>query len=187
MFPKSIDTPRGRFLQAILQSAGDDIQSWTMPTKDDLALIGGFIVIYSYIDFHLKRLVEGLEHTGKIPKLKKTKPSTADIAKAVQSADWGPENMYALKQIEEFRATRNLLAHCLVRRFPHDDAFVFLFKSAKDFKEHFGSEPPYGITMTAVADRTQLIRILEVVEGIQIWLSKATMEFEDQIEAASSA
>jgi hypothetical protein len=77
---------------------------------------------------------------------------------AVQSVDWAPENLAALKQIEEFRGTRNILAHCVIRRFPEDDAFAFLFKSAEDYKEHFGTDPPYGMTMTAVVDRAQLFR-----------------------------
>lgn len=133
----------------------------------------------------MKRLIEGLEHTRKIPGAKKGWRSTSQIAEAVQSVDWSPENLAALKQIEEFRSTRNLLAHCVIRRFPNEDAFAFLFKSSEDYKEYFGAEPPYGITMTAVADRKQLVEILEVVEELQKWLSTATLEFEDQVEALS--
>src|ERR1700685_4466266 len=103
MFPKSVDTPRGRHLMNILNTAGESMRTWEMPRKDDFALVGAFVVIYSYIDFHLKRLVEGLEHTGKIPKTKKNRcRSMADIATAVQSVDWAPENLAALRQIEEF-------------------------------------------------------------------------------------
>jgi len=186
MFPKSIDTPCGRHLLNILNTAGESMKTWEMPRKDDYVLVGGFVVIYSYIDFHLKRLVEALEHTGKITKTKKNKRrSTADIAMAVQSVDWAPENLAALKQFEEFRGTRNILAHCVIRRFPEDDAFAFLFKSAEDYKEHFGTDPPYGMTMTAVVDRAQLLQILPEIERLQIWLSTATMQFEDQIEALS--
>ena len=187
MFPKAVDTPRGRYLLDILKNAADSIKAWKMPTKDDYALVGAFVVLYSYIDFHLKRLVEGLEYTGKISKVKKGHRSIGEIANAVQSVDWSPENLKALRQIEEFRATRNLIAHCVIRRFPDDDAFVFLFKSARDYREYFNADPPYGITMTAVADRDQLLQILAEVERMQIWLSTATMEFEDQIDAISSA
>ena len=37
--------------------------------------------------------------------------------------------------------------------------------------------------MTAVADRTQIVQILHIVEEIQAGLSTATTQFEDQIEA----
>ena len=116
---------------------------------------------------------------------KNKRRSTADIAMAVQSVDWAPENLAALKQIEEFRGARNILAHCVIRRFPEDDAFAFLFKSAEDYREHFGTDPPYGMTMTAVVDRAQLLQMLPEIERLQIWLSTATMQFEDQIEALS--
>jgi hypothetical protein len=107
---------------------------------------------------------------------------------AVQSVDWAPESLAALKQIEEFRGTRNtcnILAHCVIRRFPEDDAFAFLFKSAEDYREHFGTDPPYGMTMTAVVDRAQLLQMLPEIERLQIWLSTATMQLDDQIEALS--
>jgi hypothetical protein len=73
MFPKSIDTPRGRHLLNILNTAGESMKTWEMPRKDDYVLVGGFVVIYGYIDSHLKRLIETLEHTGKITKTKKNK------------------------------------------------------------------------------------------------------------------
>jgi hypothetical protein len=183
MFPKPTEMPRGQYLQGVLQNAGLSMSSWPMPTKEDFALIGAFVVLYSYIDFNLKRLVDGLEHIHRIPKAKKRRRrTTREIAEAVQSADWSAENRAALERIEEFRGIRNLLAHCAIRRFPEDDAFAFLFKSAEDYKEHFGGEAPFGVSMTAVMDRAQLLTIVPEVENLQIWLSQVTTQFEDQIE-----
>jgi len=46
--PKSISTDRGKYLQEILIGAGAEaLIDWPMPTKDDLALIGSVIVLYS--------------------------------------------------------------------------------------------------------------------------------------------
>jgi hypothetical protein len=40
MFPKSIDTPRGRHLLNILNTAGESMKTWEMPRKDDYVLDG---------------------------------------------------------------------------------------------------------------------------------------------------
>lgn len=184
MFPKSVDTPRGRHLQAILQSADKNtLSEWLMPTKDDFVLVGAFVVLYSYIDFDLKRILEGAELAGMLERKAKAR-RTNEIAQAIQGLGWPSENQLALSRIEEFRSTRNLLAHCVIRRFPNEDAFAFLFKSARDYRDHFGGDPPPGISMTAVADREQLVEILQEVEHLHLWLAKATVEFEEKLEAS---
>jgi hypothetical protein len=180
-FPKNTDTERGRYLQSILSRSGESVISWQMPIERDFLIVGVIVATYSYIDFHLKRLAEMLDHSGRPGppwKGKTNEINIAKIAKAVQSANWDPKNLDALRQIEEFRGTRNLLAHCAIKRFPHDDALAFLFKSARDYKDHFGVAPPFGITMTAVADCSQLVAIAHEVENLQAWLSTATLQAE---------
>jgi hypothetical protein len=152
-----------------------------MPSERDFLIVGVVVATYSFIDFHLKRLVEMLDHSGILRspwKGKSHKLNMTEIARAVQSADWDPKNLAALRQIEEFRGTRNARAHCAIKRFPNGDALVFLFKSAKDYKEHFGIDPPFGVTMTAVADTSQLVAIATEVERLQTWLSAATIQAE---------
>ena len=51
MFPQAVETPRSRQLMSILDTADVSMKSWEMPKKDDFALVGAFIVLYSYIDF----------------------------------------------------------------------------------------------------------------------------------------
>jgi hypothetical protein len=184
MFPKPVETPRGVYLLGLLKNAGDTLNSWTMPTKDDMALVGAYVVLYSYIDFNLRRLAESMEFIGRIPKVTRER-RISELAEAVQSADWSPENLAALRRIEEFRKTRNLLAHQVIRRFPDDDAFAFLFKNAKDFEEHFGTKPTYGGTIAGVLERGQLVQVRAEVESLQTWLAKVTLELEESIDGAS--
>src|SRR5262245_40994977 len=59
---ESRETPRGRYLLEIVNKAtAEALTEWPMPTKDDLVLIGSVIVLYSYIDFNLRRFIEVLE------------------------------------------------------------------------------------------------------------------------------
>jgi hypothetical protein len=183
--PKSIATERGKYLQDILVGAeAEMLIDWPMPTKDDLALIGSVIVLYSYIDFNLRRFIEVLERAGVLPgcwKGKTAKMSIVDVLTILEAMpDWSPNNQLAFKRIKEFRGTRNLMAHFAVRRFPNEDAFVFVTKSASDFKRVLGHDPEPGMVMTGVADVPQIREVIKVIDGLLTWLSQATREVEDQ-------
>jgi hypothetical protein len=183
--PKSISTDRGKYLQDILVSAkAEALIDWPMPTKDDLALIGSFIVLYSYIDFNLHRFIEVLEKAGRLPerwKGKTAKMPIAEIQRIIGAMpDWAPNNQLAFRRINEFRGTRNLMAHFAIRRFPNEDAFVFVTKSASDFKRVLGYDPEPGMAMTGVADVPQIREVIKVIDGLLTWLSQATREVEDQ-------
>jgi hypothetical protein len=185
MLPKSISTERGRQLQAILSASPPEVLvQWPMPTKDDYVLIGAIIVLYSYIDLNLRRILEVVDLAGVLPppwKGTTANLTIADVQKAIQSLpDWSESNLYALRQIEEFRGIRNLLAHFAIRRFPEDDAFVFVTKSARDYKREFGADPQPGAVMTGVAEVGQIREIIKVVEKLVTWLSQATAQIEDQ-------
>jgi hypothetical protein len=75
---------------------------------------------------------------------------------------------------------RDLLAHFAVRRFPNDDAFLFVTKSARDYKQQFGREPARGEALTAVMDAQYVRDGLTIVRGIATWIAQATKEVEDQ-------
>jgi hypothetical protein len=64
------------------------------------------------------------------------------------------------------------------KRFPTEDAFVFVTKSAADYKRVLGAEPDPGVVMTAVADLDQLRNVCRIIEDIQHWLSAATNDLE---------
>jgi hypothetical protein len=83
--------------------------------------------------------------------------------------------------MEEFRYFRNLIAHFAIRRFPADDAFVFVAKSARDFKRVFGADPNPGAMLTAVADCEQIRGALNRIEHVQNWLATATPIIEEDL------
>jgi hypothetical protein len=76
---------------------------------------------------------------------------------------------------------RNLVAHFMVRRFPNDDAYLFVTKSAKDYKRAFGTEPAFGVAMTAIVECQQVKDALHRIEHIHNWLAQVVPAFEKQI------
>jgi hypothetical protein len=57
VLPRNSETPRGLELEKILKAAGPSMRSWSQPTKDDMVVIGGIVVLYSYVDFNLRRVI----------------------------------------------------------------------------------------------------------------------------------
>jgi hypothetical protein len=154
-----------------------------MPTRSDFVLIGKVIVQYSYIDFYLHRMIEIYEKYDLLPSKwrgKTAKMPIGDIETIIQAApDWAPANVIAFQRIKEFRKLRNLMAHFAIKRFPNDDAFLFVTKSASDFKRVLGFEPAPGMAMTGVADIAQAAAVSEVIGGLLKWLSVAAVQVED--------
>jgi hypothetical protein len=184
MLPDARETERGRYLQNILDATVEsEWTEWPSPTKDDFALVGATIVIFSYVDFNLRRLLEVCEHVEMIPqyKGKAANMHMADVAGAVQDLPiWDENARQNLKDIEEIRKMRNLMAHFVIRRFPNDDAFMFTAKSARDYKRVFGKEPPLGTSLTAVADLAQVREGLKILEILQQRLANTTAGLEQQ-------
>lgn len=72
-------------------------------------------------------------------------------------------------------AFRNLVAHFSAKRFPEDDAFLFIAKSETDFKKQFlDAQSDSNLMLTAIVDGPVLQGSLAEVEGLQIWLAKHT-------------
>jgi hypothetical protein len=186
MLPKNISTPRGLYLQKIVSAASaTDLAGWPMLNKDDYALVGGLIVLYSYIDLNLRRIIEVFDHAGLLTEPWRSKADKLDgseVAAAIQSLKcWDDEGRNALKQIEELRGARNLVAHFTIRRFPSDDAFICIAKSARAYKRQFGRAPAVGEILTAVVDCQQLRDTLKHVEHVQNWLAKAAPKLEQHL------
>jgi hypothetical protein len=182
--PTSIETGRTLYLQNILLGLSSNaLGDWPMPIRSDFVLIGRIIVQYSYIDFYLHRMIEIYEKYDLLPSKwrgKTAKMPIGDIETIIQAApDWAPSNVIAFQRIKEFRKVRNLMAHFAIKRFPNDDAFLFITKSANDFKRVLGFEPKPGMAMTGVADIAQTAKISKVIEGLLKWLSVATVQLED--------
>ncbi len=52
---RSVETPRLRGLQDIVaKSAATDLAGWPMLNNEDYVLVGGIIVLFSYIDLNLR-------------------------------------------------------------------------------------------------------------------------------------
>lgn len=183
MIPKGSETPRTRQLQDIVDATPTkEFLKWPQPTREDFILIGLIVALYSYMDFQLHRMLESLDRADAIESSfhgKSGRLNMHEVTKAILTApDWSEENINALKRIQEFRGVRNMLAHFVVRRFPKDDAFVCLTKSARDYKQAFGVEPPSGVALTGVMEVQQLKNLATALEGLQRWLVTATNEVE---------
>ena len=180
MLPPSIETPRGRYLQNILNNTQQsEWADWPMLTRDDYGAVGAIVVLYSYMDLNLRRIAEVTDHAGimqppwrgKIERLNIT-----DIETALLTLDWSDENRGALNKISMFRGLRNMLAHFVLRRFPTENAFVCLASSARDFERQLGVKPERGALLTAVLDVEHVKEAIKHIEHVQLWLAKAAAD-----------
>jgi hypothetical protein len=102
-----------------------------------------------------------------------------EVEKSLKTSRWfAPEGVQELNDITHLRPTRNLVAHFVVRRFPNEDAFVFITKSDYDFKRVFGREPAPGNIMAGHVDGPDLQKAVWDTERVADWLSAAATEIE---------
>jgi hypothetical protein len=192
MLPKSVETPRGLYLKSIADKAcakPDGLNDWPMLTKDDYVLVGGIVCLYSYVDMNLRRILEVFDRVGELKepwRSKTSRLSAPEVSDAIQTLPcWGEQERIALFELENGRLFRNLVAHFAIRRFPNDDAFLFLAKSTRDYKRVFGQEPPPGALLTAYADCEPIRSALRRVEGIQNWIGKVAPKLENELLPSS--
>jgi hypothetical protein len=186
--PKSTETERTRYLQNLVNSSPDLIINWPGPTRDDHVLIGRLVTLYSYIDFDLRRMIEVLDHAKKLPPKwigKSSQMSIGDVETTLEGMpDTSPANAVALGRIREFRKLRNLVAHFAIKRFPNEDALVFITKSAGDYKRVLGKNPNPGVVMAGSMDLEQIRNVCGEVERLVSWLCQATHDLENRFFAA---
>lgn len=183
MLPKGVETPRLLELKAILDVVDfAEIVTWPLPKEEDHELVGRFISIFTYIDLNLCRIVEMADRANLLepPWAGKTARLTIDnVEDAIISLPgWSEGNSIALQKVKELRCVRNLLGHFAMRLFPKDEAFIFITKSARDYKWAFGGEPPPAILMTAVSERSEVVEALAFAEGLQNWLADLAPQLE---------
>jgi hypothetical protein len=77
---------------------------------------------------------------------------------------------------------RNLVAHFVVRRFPEDDAYVFMTKSAVDYRRVYG-ELPDGIDamLFGVLEAEQLRGLVSVLKGLLKWAAQVLRDLSQPI------
>src|SRR5580704_4696014 len=182
MLPANVDTPRGRYLQELARRASESRWSdWPMLTHNDYVPVGAIVVLYSHMDVNLRRIADLADDNNMLRrpwKGKTAKLTMTDIEKAVMSLDWSAENLGALEMIEKYRRLRNMLAHFTVRRFPQEDAFLFVAIKARDYKRQLGIKPRKGELLSAVVDVDQIKRAMREIEHVQLWLAQATSQYE---------
>jgi hypothetical protein len=178
--PKSIETPRLVDLRAIVAAIPETtLQEWPLVIRSDYTLFGKYITMFGYIDLNLRRIVEAAAYAGII---KENKVPAADlkidkVETAIQTLPgWPVENKRGIALIKEARTVRNLLGHFGVKRFPNDDAYLFLTKSAEDFREAIGEEPTPHQLMFAIAEVKSVREGLKRVENVENWLSHVAAE-----------
>jgi hypothetical protein len=179
MLPTAFETPRLRELNALVSKTPmDELAKWPLPTEEDFALIGAIVVQYGYIDLNLRRIAEAAHADGFLTPRGKKAISDERIgeieALLLAFPDWSPANTFALEQIKEKRGVRNLVAHFALRRFPQDDAYLFLTKSAYDYRQVFDNEPNPDELFIAVTECEALRRVRKQVESLQTWLADIT-------------
>lgn len=118
----------------LVRSAGEPIIDWPGPNKDHVVLVGKIVMLYSYIDFNLRRMIEVLDHANALPEEWSGRSAKLHLSEIEAMPERSPSNALALRRIKEFRKLRNLLAHFAIKRFPSEDALVFVTKDAADYK-----------------------------------------------------
>jgi hypothetical protein len=134
----------------------------------------------------LRRLAEAFDRADLLPRPWKGRAvdlNIGEVEKAVQAAPvWsGPADVEALQTLATHRRLRNLVAHFVVRRFPSDEAFLFIAKNAKDYEREFGAKPAPGVALTAVVGREQVVNAMGRIQHIQNWLAQVAVEFEKRL------
>jgi hypothetical protein len=174
--PNSNESPRVIHLRRIVEGTdSEELLAWPLPTEEHFALFGRIIHIYSVIDFLLRFTAEVMDEQGLLAKPRKgmiAAQTISVVSREVQSNPiWNETHRFAFGQIDLHRRVRNMLAHFLVRRFPTEDAFVFITKSATDYKQVFGEIPSIGSMLYGVTDASQLSGLVPELKGLLVWLN----------------
>src|SRR6476620_4049841 len=185
--PLPNETPRMLALRRMVEETdSQEVFCWPKPTDEDFALFGRITHFYSAFDFVLRYMAETMDKhgmfkapwTGKVQKLTETQ-----VLEAIQSSPiWSGPNKFALEQIEVHRRARNLVAHFVIRRFPNDDAFLFMTKSAADFRRVYGELPPsIDAMLYCVQDAEQLRGIIPQLKKLLKWAADALRDLSQPV------
>jgi hypothetical protein len=183
--PIASETERTLHLRNIVEVTENPID-WPRLADDDLLLFARIIHMYSAIDFVLRSTVEIMDDADMLTSVWRGKTAKLNMYKlnqAIRSAGfWDEGQLFAFAQIEEHRRARNLVAHFIARRFPTENAYIFMTKSAADFEQVYGTAPPAGTMLYGVVDADQLAGIIPVLKELLSWLSKLPRDLSTPIE-----
>jgi hypothetical protein len=187
--PDLTETPRTLALRKVVEeTVPEQMLGWAKPTDEDYALFGKITYIYSAFDFILRYMAETMDKQGMFKErwaAKTQKLTMTQVAEAIQSSPiWIGSNRLALEEIESYRRMRNLVAHFVVRRFPEDDANVFMTKSAIDYRRVYRELPEsIDAMLYGVLDADQLRGLVPVLEGLLKWAAQVLGNLSQPIAA----
>ena len=100
--PKNSETPRLRYLQNIVNQATDSgWVDWPTPKESDYTQFGNIIVLFSYMDVNIRRIVEAAEHAGVLTAPWRGRVRKLNITEAEEAVlslpDWSEPNKTALR------------------------------------------------------------------------------------------
>jgi hypothetical protein len=131
------------------------------------------VAFYSAIDFALRYVVEIMDSNGMLPPPWKGKTAKLNMYKVTQairsSYIWNESHIIGFEQIELHRRE---VAHFVIRRFPTEDAFIFMTMSASDFEQVYGVLPGPDSMLFGVTDAAQMREVIPVLQGLVSWCSK---------------
>ena len=67
-------------------------------------------------------------------------------------------------------------SHFVIRRFPYEDAFLFMTKSAADFQQVFGDVPATDKMLFGVIDAEQIKGAIPELKNLNQWLAEVASE-----------
>lgn len=125
---------------------------------EDALLLGKAILIFSFNELNLRRLVEILCEKGFLQPQKKFQTSELvekvkdGVAKAFPSDSHLSDDLARLDEIEFRRPFRNMFAHWAAKRLDGMDSIVFMTKDFKDEKAVHGlnTSNTYGVTFSVM-------------------------------------
>jgi hypothetical protein len=185
--PNSNESPRALHLRRLVdETGGEELLAWPIPNEQDFALFARIIHIYSSIDFSLRFAAEVMDEQGLLSKPWKGSIATQNIStvsREVQSNQmWNESHRVAFERMDLHRRVRNLLAHFMVRRFPGEEAFVFITKSAADFKQVYGKLPLTEDMLFGVIDAAELYGLIPELRNLLTWVSGLPRDLSNPID-----
>ena len=139
---------------------------------EDALLIGKIILMFSFNELNLRRLVEILCEKGFLQTKNKFHTSELveavkeGIAKAFPSDGQLNDDLEKLDEIEFRRPFRNMFAHWAAKRLDESDSIVFMTKDSSDEKA------VHGLSTISMYSVTFSVMMIEDIRGLLINIDK---------------
>ncbi|EKS36054.1 hypothetical protein [Afipia clevelandensis] len=149
---------------------------WPDPTDEDYAIFGKIMWLYTGLDFVLRMTAEAMDDGNMLESPFKGKVRSLSIKRTtdaiLSSQIWTANHRFAFERINDRRRLRNLIGHFITKRFVEEDAFIFMTKSASDFKQVFDVEPEPDQMLYGVIETEQVRKAIPEIERLLRWAEK---------------